>query len=316
MKIIITGVAGFIGYKLADLLLRENHTIYGIDNLDDYYSVIYKKSRLYKLKKYKKFFFLKQDINKIKFNRFNNANIDFIIHLAAQAGVRYSYLKPYKYVTTNIIGFINLLNFAKKKKIKNIIYASSSSVYGDNKNLPSKEDEKLLPKNIYAISKYVNEQIAEEFSNINNLNLIGLRFFTVFGEWGRPDMFIMKLFKSHLEKNFFYVNHFGNHLRDFTYIDDVTNIIKKLIKKKFSGHKIFNICSNKPKKILDIVNNFTKNNKTNLKLVEKHSADVINTHGDNRKIMKYLKIKKCSNFYSNFYKVFIWYKNNKINRIT
>lgn len=314
MKIIITGVAGFIGYKLADLLLRENHIIYGIDNLDDYYSVLYKKSRVNKLKKYKKFFFFKQDINKIKFNKFNN--IDLIIHLAAQAGVRYSFLKPYKYVKTNIIGFISLLNFAKNKKIKNIIYASSSSVYGDSLNLPSKENEKLLPKNIYAISKFVNEQIAEEFSNTYNLNLIGLRFFTVFGEWGRPDMFIMKLFKSHLEKNFFYVNNFGNHVRDFTYIDDVTNIIKKLIKKKFTGHKIFNICSNKPKKILDILNDFTKNNKTNLKLIKKHEADVINTHGDNRKIIKYLKLKKFSDFYSNFYKVLRWYKTNKINLIT
>jgi UDP-glucuronate 4-epimerase len=314
MKIIITGVAGFIGYKLADLLLRENHIIYGIDNLDDYYSVLYKKSRVNKLKKYKKFLFLKQDINKIKFNKFNN--IDLIIHLAAQAGVRYSFLKPYKYVETNIIGFISLLNFAKNKKIKNIIYASSSSVYGDSLNLPSKENEKLQPKNMYAISKFVNEKIAEEFSNTYNLNLIGLRFFTVFGEWGRPDMFIMKLFKSHLEKNFFYVNHFGNHVRDFTYIDDVTNIIKKLIKKKFTGHKIFNICSNKPKKILDILNDFTKNNKTNLKLIKKHEADVINTHGDNRKIMKYLKIKKFSDFYINFYKVFRWYKINKINLIT
>ncbi len=316
MKIIITGAAGFIGYNLAIRLLEQNHSVYGVDNLDDYYSISYKKKRIAKLKKFKKFYFIKKNINKILISDFKNNNIDTIVHLAAQAGVRYSFIRPAKYIETNIMGFIYLLKFAKKIKVKKILYASSSSVYGDSKNFPLKENENLKPKNIYAISKKINEKTAELYSNIDNLNLIGLRFFTVFGEWGRPDMFMMKLFKAYVEKKVFHLNNFGNHSRDFTYIDDVIGILLKLVKKKFIGHEIFNICSNKPQNILKIVKNFQLKNPTKVKLVELHKADVLDTHGNNRKIRKYLKLKKFSNFYKSFFKVFEWYRVNKINKIS
>ena len=316
MKIIITGVAGFIGYSLALKLLRQNHTIIGIDNLDDYYSVNYKKKRLLELKKFKRFDFKKKDINKITKKNFKNQKIDIIVHLAAQAGVRFSFIKPTKYIDTNIIGFLNILDLAKQLRVKKMLYASSSSVYGDSKKFPLDEKEKLNPKNIYAISKKLNEKAAELYSKIDNLDLVGLRFFTVYGEWGRPDMFMMKLFKAFSDNKIFYLNNFGNHSRDFTYIGDVTEALIKLIRKKIKGHKIFNICSNKPQNILKIVKNFKKQYFTKIKLVKLHKADVLDTHGDNSKIKKYLKLKKLSNFDDSFFKVFKWYRKNKINLIS
>ena len=195
MKIIITGVAGFIGFNLAKKLLQKKNTIYGIDNLDNYYSVSYKKKRLKELKKFKNFYFKKIDIIKINKKHFKNIKIDTVVHLAAQAGVRYSFNRPAKYIDTNIIGFLNLIKFSNQKKIKKILYASSSSVYGDSINFPLKESENLNPKNIYGISKKINEKTAELYSKIYKMNFIGLRFFTVFGEWGRPDMFMMKYLK-------------------------------------------------------------------------------------------------------------------------
>ena len=148
------------------------------------------------------------------------------------------------------------------------------------------------------------------------MNFIGLRFFTVFGEWGRPDMFMMKLFKAFKEKKFFYLNNFGNHSRDFTYIEDVVKILVSLISKNIQGHQVFNICSNKPQNILNIVKKFNKKNKTRIKLIKMHKADVLDTHGDNKKIKKVLKIKKFSKFNNNFYKVLRWYKDNNINLIS
>jgi UDP-glucuronate 4-epimerase len=313
MKILITGVAGFIGYNLADKLLQKKYIVYGLDNFDDYYSVNYKKRRISELKKHKNFFFKKADIRKInnKDSFFKSKKIDVVVHMAAQAGVRFSFKRPSKYIETNIMGFLNLIKFSKKLKINKIIYASSSSVYGDSNNFPLNENEELKPKNIYGISKKINEKTAELYSNIDKINFIGLRFFTVFGEWGRPDMFMMKLFKAFKMNKVFKLNNYGNHLRDFTYIEDVVKILCNLIKKKTSGHEIFNICSNKPQNILDIVKKFTFKNKTNVKLVKLHKADVLNTHGNNFKIKKYLNLKKFSKFEKSFEKTYNWY--NKFN---
>ncbi len=236
------------------------------------------------------------------------------MHLAAQAGVRYSFENPEKYIDTNIFGFLNLINEANKKKIKKIFYASSSSVYGESKNFPLKENEKLNPKNIYSVSKKLNEKTAEMYQKIYKIKFIGLRFFTIYGEWGRPDMFMLKLFKAHMDKNVFYLNNFGNHLRDFTYIGDIVQIMDKLLKMKFNKHEVFNLCSNNPINILDIVKNFQKRKKIKIKLIKKHKADILKTHGSNSKISKYIKI-KYTNFYDSFYKTFSWYKKNNIHKL-
>jgi UDP-glucuronate 4-epimerase len=316
MKILITGVAGFIGFNIAEHLLKNNK-VFGLDNFDTYYSTTLKKKRLKILGKNKNFFFSKIDIiNKKSLNNFfKNKNFDMIIHLAAQAGVRYSFINPGKYIDTNIFGFLNVINEAKKNNISNIIYASSSSVYGENKNFPLKENEKLNPKNIYAVSKKLSEEMAEMYQKISGINFVGLRFFTVYGEWGRPDMFMMKLFKSHMVNKTFYLNNYGNHLRDFTYIGDVVKAVSKIIKKNFKGHKIFNICSNNPVNIYDVVKSFDKKNPVKVKLTEIHKADILKTHGSNKKLTKNISKIKYSDFYNTFYKTFEWYKKNKIYKL-
>lgn len=316
MKILITGVAGFIGYNLANHFLKKGFTVYGIDNFDNYYSVKIKKERIKILKKDKKFLFNVLDISKytILNNYIKKKTIDIIIHLAAQAGVRYSLINPNKYLDSNLSGFINLIKAIEKKKIKKFLYASSSSVYGDSKKFPLKENSKLQPKSIYGLSKKINEELASQYSKIYKTKFIGLRFFTIYGEWGRPDMFMMKLFKSSIVKKNFYLNNYGNHNRDFTYIGDVVKIVEKLIRKKVNKHEIFNICSNNPINIYDIVKKFRKSNNLNLKLTQLHKADVLKTHGNNSKIKKFVSFYKFSNFDKKFSQVLGWFKKYKIEK--
>lgn len=316
-KILITGAAGFIGFNLCKLLLSKTYKVYGIDNFDNYYSVSLKKKRVKILKEKKNFFFRKVNIiNKKKLtNFFKNKNFDFVIHLAAQAGVRYSLLNPQKYIDTNIFGFLNIIDLSKKNNVKKFIYASSSSVYGESKKFPLKENQQLNPKNIYGLTKKLNEQIAEIYSNQFNLRCIGLRFFTIYGEWGRPDMFLLKLFNASLNKKKFYLNNYGKHKRDFTYINDATNAIYELINKLNIKNDVINICSNKPINILDIINYFKKDNYIKFKLVSMHKADVKDTHGSNLKLKKSIKNFKISNFYDCFDKTYEWYFKNNIHKL-
>jgi UDP-glucuronate 4-epimerase len=194
-----------VGFKLAYALLKnKKNKVYGIDNLNNYYSVKLKKKRIKILKKHKNFIFSKINIiDKTKLKKYfsSRKKFDLVYHFAAQAGVRYSLKNPKIYIDTNIHGFLNICNNLIIKKPNKIIYASSSSVYGDAKNFPIKEEEKLLPKNIYGYTKLINEITAEYYANNFGLNFIGLRFFTIYGQWGRPDMFIMKFLKTHSKNN-------------------------------------------------------------------------------------------------------------------
>ena len=318
MNIFITGVAGFIGFNSAMSLLKKNSTVYGIDIFDKYYSTKLKLARLKKLKSNKNFHFKKVDLkNKTKlFNLFKNKKIDLILHYAAQPGVRYSFVNPSKYIDTNFFGFLNIVMAAKKNNVKKIIYASSSSVYGDSKKLPVNENSVLSKKNIYAVTKKLNEDTAELYSKLTNINFIGLRFFTIFGEWGRPDMLIFKIFNAQINQETLHLNNYGNHYRDFTYIEDAINIVDKVIKKKLTGHHVFNICSNNPINIDDIINNFKSKYKIKIKYKSLHKADVLNTHGNNLKVKKLLNVKSFTNFYKAFYKTFEWYKKNRIYKIS
>ena len=293
MQILITGAAGFIGFNLSKYLLENSKLkVLGVDNLNNYYSTTLKLDRIKELKKFKNFKFEKIDItNKKRLNDFlGNRKISVIINLAAQAGVRYSLLKPTEFVENNILGFYNILNFAKKHNIKKILYASSSSVYGDSNSFPLNEKQNIKPKNIYALSKKINEEMANVFSSQFKISLIGLRFFTVYGEWGRPDMFMMKyLNSSYNTSKKFYLNNYGNHIRDFTYIKDACKIVAKLLfSKKSINNQIFNICSNKPINLSKIINKINKltNKKPRLLKRSLQKADVIKTHGSNKKIIK------------------------------
>lgn len=298
MKILITGTCGFIGFHLVKKLsLNKNYKIYGIDNFDNYYSVVLKKKRLLELNKLKNFSFSKIDIknNSTLNSHFNKKKFDIIFHLAAQAGVRYSIKNPKKYIENNILGFFNILEASKKNKIKKIFYASSSSVYGDTNKFPLKESQSLNAKNLYSLSKEFNENISQVYSNFEKLNLIGLRFFTAYGEWGRPDMMMMKYILAKKNKTKFYLYNHGNHLRDFTYIDDLTSILKKMIRIKYKKkHEIFNICSSNPIKITDVLKEINKYlpHKVSIKKVKLQQADVIKTFGSNSKIIKIIKYKK------------------------
>ena len=316
-KYLVTGSAGFIGFHLSKKLLSEGLTVIGVDNLNNYYDQNLKKNRNKILEKYKNYKFNKIDIkNYSKLESiFKKNKFDCIINLAAQAGVRYSLINPKKYVDVNILGFLNIIELAKEKKIKKFIYASSSSVYGENKKFPLSENQSLNPKNIYGLSKQMNEQIASMYSKFFDLKCIGLRFFTIYGEWGRPDMFLFKLFKASQQNKKFYLNNYGNHKRDFTYINDATFAIYKLIKKNQKYHNIYNICSNKPIKISNIIKHFKKNNNAKIQLVKMHKADVKDTHGSNRKIKKIIQNFRVSNFYNCFDQTLKWYKRNKIQKL-
>ncbi len=317
MKILVTGAAGFIGFNFCKYILSKTaaHNVFGIDNINNYYDINLKKKRLKILRKFRKFKFYKIDINERKKldKIFKNHKFDFVLNLAAQAGVRYSIDHPRKYIDTNIVGFYNILENAKKHNVKRLFYASSSSVYGENNSFPLKESENINPKNIYGLSKKVNEEVSQIFNRYYNLKCTGLRFFTVFGEWGRPDMMMMKYISSHFKKKVFHLNNFGKHTRDFTYIGDVVKILYLLLKKhkKLKSSDVLNICSNKPIKLDKIIKLMNKKNiKPHIRKIPLQKADILKTHGSNSKILKITKFKKFEKLEIALDKTIDWYKEN------
>ena len=255
-KVLITGAAGFIGFHSSQRLIEEGYEVIGIDNFNNYYDVKLKKARIECIEKskksiHKKWKFIKCDLlEKTKLDEiFDKYNPEYVLNLAAQAGVRYSIDNPSEYINSNIVGFMNLIECCRYNDVKHFIYASSSSVYGGNKTIPFKEDQGVNhPVSLYAATKRSNELIAHTYSHLYNLPSTGLRFFTVYGPWGRPDMayyiFTSKILKGEPIKIF---NH-GKMLRDFTYIDDVTNVISKIINKIPISNNKFNFSNSVPSK--------------------------------------------------------------------
>jgi UDP-glucuronate 4-epimerase len=302
MKILITGVTGFIGFHVANKLINGNFDLVGIDNLNNYYDEELKLSRLFLLKKLG-LRFLKLDItNKVVIKKFfNKENFDIIIHLAAQAGVRYSINKPHAYTDSNIIGFLNILEGARQNNIKHLIYASSSSVYGLNQKIPFSEDDITdSPVSFYAASKKSNEMMAYSYSHLYKIPCTGLRFFTVYGPWGRPDMAYFKFVKKIINNEIINIFGQGNMARDFTYIDDVVTALVSLIpiipkinlkNKKFAPHEIFNIGNSKSEKLEKFIHIIegALNKKAIRNYMEMQPGDVINTWADTKKINKILK---------------------------
>jgi UDP-glucuronate 4-epimerase len=262
MNFLISGSAGFIGFHLSEFLLKKKHTVYGVDDLNSYYDVKLKKSRLDILKKYKNFVFFKRKIEDIKIVKFfKKKKIDIIINLAAQAGVRHSLENPYVYINSNILGQVNMLELAKELKIKKYIYASSSSVYGGNKSLPfSVKDRVDNPISLYAASKKSTELIAEYYSHLYKISSIGLRFFTVYGPWGRPDMATFIFTKNILNGKPINIFNYGKMKRDFTYVDDIISGIYGAIKFKTKKlHKVYNLGNSKPESLLEFIKTIEKN---------------------------------------------------------
>lgn len=295
MNILITGACGFIGFSLAKELMKTKNKIIGVDNINNYYSKKLKKKRLSILKKKKNFKFILADINDYKklVKGTKKIKIDIIFNFAAQAGVRYATKNPKSYIHSNVDGFKSLIKFVLYKKPKKFIFASSSSVYGDANKYPVEEDDALNPKNLYAKTKKFNEEYSKKILKNTDIKVIGLRLFTIYGEWGRPDMLIIKFLKLAKQKKFFELNYNGNLYRDFTYIKSAVKLIKNLsILNSKKNYDVFNICSSKPIKIIKIIDRLKKlTNYHNIKNISMNKHEVYKTYGSNKKILKKVKIK-------------------------
>ena len=255
--ILITGAAGFIGFHLSKKLLEDGMTIIGIDNLNEYYDPTLKKDRLNILNKFNKFKFLKIDLCDFDnlTNIFLENKINIICHLAAQAGVRYSLSHPFVYQKSNNEGFLNIIEIARKFDIDNFVYASSSSVYGLNKKYPFSENDPVdHPISLYAATKRSNELIAYCYSHLYNLNCSGLRFFTVYGPWGRPDMALFIFTKSIINNIPIKLFNNGHMKRNFTYIDDIVNGIIKVLNYP-QKYELYNIGNSRAENLTDFIEN-------------------------------------------------------------
>lgn len=302
MKFLITGAAGFIGYHLSSNLLSQKYKVVAVDNINSYYDIKLKKHRIKLLKKDKNkinFSFIKLDLqNKKKLKHiFKQNNFDFVIHLAAQAGVRFSIDRPEEYIKSNVIGFFNLLEIIRYTKTK-LIFASSSSVYGKTKQNSFSESQKNSePLQLYAATKSSNELMAYAYHSLYNLCVIGLRFFTVYGPLGRPDMAVYKFSKKIVQNKNIELFNRGNHSRDFTYISDVVECILKCVNKyknkKEKIYQIFNVANGKPEKITYLINLLSKefNKKARLKPDKLQMGDMINTKASINKTKRFLKFK-------------------------
>jgi len=334
MRIFVTGSSGFIGFHLSKKLLEKGHTIHGFDSMNKYYDVNLKKARLKILKEYKKFFFTE---NKLENKKILSQSIlkfkpTIIIHLAAQAGVRYSIENPEAYMNSNIIGTYNVIELAKKINIKHLIISSSSSVYGANKNLPFSENDKTETQlSIYAATKKSTESIAHAYSNVWKLPITILRFFTVYGPWGRPDMALFKFTKGIMNEKKIDIYNNGKMYRDFTYIDDIVNGIIALMHKApnlnqlgkirndslspVAPYRILNIGNTKKIYLLDFINELEKQleKKAIRNYMKMQKGDVKITLSNTsllKKIAKYnpvidykIGIKKFLKWYLSYYKI-------------
>ena len=317
MKILITGTAGFIGYFQAKSLIKRGDHVVGLDNINEYYDVNLKYGRLKKAgidkkritynklvqsKKYKNYRFIKLDLEDKKsiIELFKTEHFDCVCHLAAQAGVRYSLINPHSYINSNIVGFMNMLEACRTCKIKHLVFASSSSVYGLNEKMPfSTHDNVDHPISIYASTKKSNELMAHTYSYLFDIPITGLRFFTVYGPWGRPDMALFLFTKAILEGKPIDVFAHGNMKRSFTYIDDIVTGVSTVIdtpptgNKKWNGknpdpssskspYKIYNIGNTRPVKLTDFIKAIEKklNKKAKKNLLPIQPGDVPVTWAD------------------------------------
>lgn len=335
MKILVTGAAGFIGSFLCKKLLEttENQII-GLDNLNDYYDVSLKEARLEMLRKHETFKFIKGDISDKTFinKLFSEYKFDIVVNLAAQAGVRYSIDHPDVYIQSNIIGFYNILEACRYNPVKHLVYASSSSVYGGNTKVPFSTDDKVdNPVSLYAATKKSNELLAHAYSKLYNIPTTGLRFFTVYGPMGRPDMayfsFTNKLIKGETIEIFNY----GNCKRDFTYVDDIVNGIIKVMNKapeKKNGadglpippYKIYNIGNSNPENLLDFVQILSEelvkagvlpkdyDFEAHKKLVPMQKGDVPITYADTSDLERDFGYKPSTSLREGLRNFSVWYK--------
>ena len=314
MKIIVTGSAGFIGYHLSKSLLDDNYEVHGIDGVNDYYDINLKIDRLNILREYDKFSFDKIDISdKDQLSKsFNKFQPQKVVNLAAQAGVRYSLKNPYSYLHSNLAGFLNIIELCRYSEIENLVYASSSSVYGGNTEIPFNEDHKInKPLSLYGATKAANELIAYSYSNLYELNTTGLRFFTVYGPWGRPDMALFIFTKNIISGVPIKVFNNGKMKRDFTFIDDIVYGIRSSIDKNYK-YEVFNLGNSKSENLMDMISYLEDaiGKKAIMDFLPIQPGDVKETFADIEKSKKMLDFSPSTDLKDGINKFVNWYINN------
>ena len=310
-KILVTGCAGFIGMSLSKKMLEQNYNIIGIDNLNDYYSVELKKERLKTLKKYNSFHYLNVDLlNKSLLEKiFKNNSIDKVVNLAAQAGVRHSLENPNSYIESNVLGFMNILECCRNYGVKGLIYASSSSVYGGNTSVPFSEEHSVVnPTSIYAATKISNELMSRSYYNLFGLKSTGLRFFTVYGPWGRPDIAYYIFTKKIFENKKIELFNFGNNSRDFTYINDIVQGIISAMKNNYDC-EVFNLGNNETVNVTEMIKIIEDklNLKAKVKLKPMQLGDVKKTYADITKSKRMLDYKPNTKLKSGMEEFINWF---------
>ncbi|EEE40842.1 NAD-dependent epimerase [Prochlorococcus marinus] len=335
MRILVTGAAGFIGFHLCKKLLELNKEVIGFDNVNDYYERNLKYSRLSFLKDFSentksKFTFYEKNLedNIALKEVFKKHEPDIVFNLAGQAGVRYSIENPSSYIQSNLVGFGNILESCKESKVKNLIYASSSSVYGGNRSYPFSEDQSVdHPVSLYAATKKANELMAHSYSHIYKIPTIGLRFFTVYGPWGRPDMALFSFTKSIYEKKPIRIFNHGQMIRDFTYIDDIIECLIRIIKKppkpnpkydhlkvesssSWAPYKIFNIGNSNPVNLMTYIEEIEKATGIKAKKIftEMQPGDVKKTFACTDKLDSWIGFTPKTKIKEGIYEFVKWYK--------
>ncbi|MHB1151395.1 MAG: NAD-dependent epimerase [Eubacteriales bacterium] len=318
-KILVTGAAGFIGFHLSKKLLEQNVNVVGFDNINNYYDVNLKNARLDILNKYKNFAFIKGDLadKETISNIFKDNKFDIVVNLAAQAGVRYSITNPQAYIDSNITGFFNILEACRNNPVDHLLYASSSSVYGNQQKTPfSTDDDVSKPISLYAATKKTNELMAYTYSHLYNIPTTGLRFFTVYGPYGRPDMayfsFTQKILKGETIKIF----NNGDMYRDFTYVDDIVQGIENMLcnspnaDENGAKAKIYNIGNNNPEKLMYFIETLEKCiGKTAIKeYLPMQPGDVYQTYADVTELINDFDFKPSTSIEEGLSKFIKWYK--------
>lgn len=334
-NLLITGCAGFIGFHVAKRFLKDDYNIVGLDNLNDYYDVKLKKDRLAILQDYDAFVFIKASLeDREALERvFQEHSFGRVLHLAAQAGVRYSLENPYAYVDSNLVGFLNILEGCRHSGVEHLVFASSSSVYGANTRKPFSVHHNVdHPVSLYAATKKANELMAHTYSSLYGLPVTGLRFFTVYGPWGRPDMALFKFTAAILKGEPIEVYNYGKMKRDFTYVDDVVEGVARLVERipqpdpewdggdpapgtSYAPYRIYNIGNNKPVELLYFIEALENalGKKAEKKLLPLQKGDVVETYADVDDLMRDVGfrpdtpveegIKRFVDWYRNYYEI-------------
>lgn len=330
MSILITGTAGFIGSHLAKKLIAKGHSIVGVDNINDYYDQQLKEDRLKTIdENYHTFYKINLENYDELTDVFRKEQPDIVINLAAQAGVRYSLENPRAYIDSNIVGFMNILECCRHFDVKHLIYASSSSVYGANTSKPfSTSDNVDHPLSLYAATKKSNELMAHTYSHLYNIPTTGLRFFTVYGPWGRPDMALFKFTKSIIEGKEIDVYNHGNMMRDFTYVDDIVEAISRLVERpaqpnnewdgsnpdpgsSYAPYKVYNIGNNSPVRLMEFIEAIE--NKLNIEAKKNYMdlqpGDVPETYANVEDLFRDIDFKPETNIQDGVNEFVDWYIN-------